>query len=161
VNESALQTNAGPWLHLMVSAPNEAWELCRRLERSQKPKTAARRLRGDKMLKKPELMDEIAAALQFPPTFGHNWDGLNDCLCDLMWLPADRHVLVVAGTPHLLKKEPAALKPLIELLRDIGAFWSQSGHAFHTVFQCDPNDEAATHARLTAACVSPTDLNTL
>ena len=32
---------------------------------------------------KTELLDHIAAALDFPPHFGRNLDALFDCLCDL------------------------------------------------------------------------------
>ena len=31
----------------------------------------------------------IAAALEFPDWFGHNWDALSDALNDLSWRPAD------------------------------------------------------------------------
>ena len=42
----------------------------------------ARQVRGRKMTTKAELMNEMAAALQFPAYFGENWDALNDCLRD-------------------------------------------------------------------------------
>lgn len=35
---------------------------------------------------KHDLMQRIAVALAFPPTFGDNWDALADCLGDLGWL---------------------------------------------------------------------------
>jgi hypothetical protein len=37
---------------------------------------------------KHDLLRRIAAMLEFPVTFGHNWDALADCLGDLAWLPA-------------------------------------------------------------------------
>jgi hypothetical protein len=36
---------------------------------------------------KHDLLQRIAAMLEFPVTFGHNWDALADCLGDLAWLP--------------------------------------------------------------------------
>lgn len=36
---------------------------------------------------KGDLLQRIAAMLEFPATFGHNWDALADCLGDLAWLP--------------------------------------------------------------------------
>lgn len=44
-----------------------------------------------------ELLDAIAAALAFPPHFGHNLDALYDMLRDLSWLPAGDHVLVLVA----------------------------------------------------------------
>ena len=32
---------------------------------------------------KATLLARLAAALQFPDWFGHNWDALSDCLTDL------------------------------------------------------------------------------
>lgn len=36
---------------------------------------------------KAALLQRIARAFAFPPSFGHNWDALADCLGDLGWLP--------------------------------------------------------------------------
>ena len=35
---------------------------------------------------KGEFIDHIAKALNFPATFGKNWDALNDSLTDLSWV---------------------------------------------------------------------------
>ena len=40
-------------------------------------------LRGARMRTRRGLMDEWAAAAQFPPHFGGNWDALRDALADL------------------------------------------------------------------------------
>ncbi|HRG72048.1 MAG TPA: barstar family protein, partial [Thauera aminoaromatica] len=37
---------------------------------------------------KAGVLARIATALHFQESFGHNWDALSDCLCDLSWLPA-------------------------------------------------------------------------
>src|SRR5690606_18200750 len=42
---------------------------------------------------KHALLDALAAALGFPPTFGRNWDALADGLGDLSWLPAGGYML--------------------------------------------------------------------
>lgn len=36
---------------------------------------------------KADLLPRIAHALEFPQTFGGNWDAIADCLGDLGWLP--------------------------------------------------------------------------
>jgi RNAse (barnase) inhibitor barstar len=43
---------------------------------------------------KDELLQRLALSLQLPPTFGHNWDALADCLRDLGWMPAWGYVLL-------------------------------------------------------------------
>src|SRR4051812_44457733 len=45
-----------------------------------------RALRGEKMRSTASLMDEFAAALQFPHYFGANWAALGECLADMDWL---------------------------------------------------------------------------
>lgn len=44
---------------------------------------------------KTALFKHLAAALEFPSWFGHNWDALADCLSDLAWLPANGYVLLL------------------------------------------------------------------
>lgn len=34
-----------------------------------------------------ELLNALAAVLCFPDYFGGNWDALEECICDLSWLP--------------------------------------------------------------------------
>lgn len=36
---------------------------------------------------KSDLLQRVASALEFPASFGANWDALADCLGDLGWLP--------------------------------------------------------------------------
>ncbi len=44
---------------------------------------------------KDALLERLAAALEFPDWFGHNWDALADCLGDLSWLRADGHLILL------------------------------------------------------------------
>jgi hypothetical protein len=44
---------------------------------------------GREMSGKADLLDEFAAALDFPDWAGRNWDALADCLSDLSWLRVD------------------------------------------------------------------------
>jgi Barstar (barnase inhibitor) len=105
-------------------------------------------LRGKRMRTCDALFAEIAAALQFPHYFGANWAALDECLCDLEWLPGNGY-LFMFDDAHLIGSEEAdrALQPLFKILTDAGSYWGRPIKAegarnrpakpFHSVFQCD------------------------
>ncbi len=62
----------------------------------------ARIIRGSRCCTVKALFDEISAALQFPPYFGHNWDALADCLSDLRWLEGSHLILGIHDAASLL-----------------------------------------------------------
>lgn len=118
-----------------------------------RPVTAVRFLRGLKARTKDGLLDECAAALQFPPYFGGNWDALLDCLRDLSWLRADAYVLCVLDAAQFLADAPAEdLKALAGVLQEAMASWnhpprSHRARPFHVVLQTTPADEKAVKGR--------------
>jgi hypothetical protein len=79
--------------------------------------------------KKPELLKNIAAALDFPDWFGGNWDALEDCLTDLSWSKAGGHVLLFEEA-----KPGDDLGVLIDVLRSSAEFWAGRGKPFFAVF---------------------------
>lgn len=93
-------------------------------------------LRGSKLLlakipfaEKERLLKNIAAALQFPDWFGHNWDALEDCLTDLSWREAPGYVLIL--------ENPRAgddLGVLVDVLRASAESWAARGKPFFAVF---------------------------
>jgi hypothetical protein len=54
-----------------------------------------RAVRGSKMRLTSALMNEVAAALQFPHYFGENWAALDECLADMEWLMPSKAIVVV------------------------------------------------------------------
>lgn len=58
---------------------------------------------------KEKLIASVAAALRFPAWFGGNWDALEDCLCDLSWLPAAGYVLLFEGAAAVPSAERGTL----------------------------------------------------
>lgn len=62
----------------------------------------ARWLRGSRMRTKAGLMDEWAAAAQFPPSFGGTWDALRDALSDL----PEGGTFLVLEADQLLQEAP-------------------------------------------------------
>jgi hypothetical protein len=79
--------------------------------------------------KKPELLKNIAAALDFPDWFGANWDALEDCLSDLSWSKAGGHVLLFEEA-----ERGDDLGVLIDVLRSSAEFWAGRGKPFFAVF---------------------------
>ena len=79
----------------------------------------------------------MAAALNFPPWFGANWDALEDCLSDLSWRERDGYVLVLASYPG-----EDVLGVLIDVLRSVAEYWASRGKPFFAVF-LDPEKKLA------------------
>ncbi len=73
-------------------------------------------LRGSRMRTKVGLMDEWAAAAQFPPHFGGTWDALRDALADL---PEGGTFLVLEAEQLLQDAPPEDFPTLLALLREI------------------------------------------
>ena len=58
------------------------------------PDAFVARLPGQ-LRRKQDLLRAVAESLKFPPYFGHNWDALEECLCDLSWLGGESGIVVV------------------------------------------------------------------
>jgi hypothetical protein len=82
-----------------------------------------------------ELLDAIAAQLEFPAYFGHNWDALEECLRDLSWLPASGYVLVVRTAGDFWHDHPGLAGRLAESWQLCAADWVARGTAFHLVYE--------------------------
>lgn len=98
-----------------------------------------RHLRGTRMGSPWLLFDEWAAALQFPPYFGENWDAFDECLNDLSWLPpVDPCVLLILDAHTVLDHATHdELEILAKILKETATAWN--GHrAFHFILQSPP-----------------------
>lgn len=79
---------------------------------------------------KAQLLGAFAAAGDFPPTFGCNWDALADVLQDLSWRRATGYVL------HLRQSAPAVFalgadwQTLLEVLAESAMYWKDRGKPF-------------------------------
>lgn len=70
------------------------------------------------------LLRTLAAALEFPDWFGHNWDALADALADLGWLPeAPGYVLLLEGLAHYRAADPDGCTTLLEILAEVAESW--------------------------------------
>jgi hypothetical protein len=106
-------------------------------------------VRGRKATTAPAFFDESAAAFQFPPYFGDNWDAWHDCMADLSWLRADAVTLYVTDAAHLLgAAQPDQLKNLVTVANELvpSATQRKKSHParpFHLVLQCTTAEQAA------------------
>jgi len=142
---------ASPHQHLLVATPSETCDLAWSLQATRGRQAAVRIVRGSKGRTTPDLFDEIAAALQFPYYFGENWDALDECLADLVWLVGDAYILFFTDAHRLLDRESAEkLEFLFGILENSARKWAQTekdvlgsaSRPFHVVFQCAPDDES-------------------
>lgn len=154
-----LTRREGPFLHLLAAGASDAFDLAWALSVESSPRTVARVVRGAKCRESHGLFDEFAAAWQFPPYFGENWDALDECLADLEWLRASAYVLFVADALQFLDEEsPDRFRLFADVVSDIARERSEdqgepgrSPASFHVVFHAEPGDESALRERLTHA----------
>jgi len=71
---------------------------------------------------KNELLRRLAASLQLPASFGHNWDALADCLRDLGWIPAWGYALLFDHADELRQAAEADYDILLGILDDAATF---------------------------------------
>jgi hypothetical protein len=88
---------------------------------------------------KDRLLQELAHVFAFPDYFDPNWDALEECLCDLEWLPADGYLLLIRQAERVLCNEPDEWPTLLSVLRSTGKYWGtkqpdRPPRPFHTVF---------------------------
>jgi hypothetical protein len=89
-------------------------------------------LRGSHMRTRLGLMDEWAAAAQFPPHFGANWDALRDALADF---PEGGTFLVLDADQLLQDAPPKDMKTLWRVLAE--AREDLAPRPFHVVLQAE------------------------
>jgi hypothetical protein len=136
------------WLHLLVSTPAKGEEALRAAERTAAGRVTVRTVRGRLSETTSALLQECAAAVQFPLTFGENWDAAYDCLTDLAWLCSAGLILYIPDARRLLTRSPAEEHSRLQLVLSKAAdFWRHpvsphSPRAFHVVLQAAEADEA-------------------
>jgi RNAse (barnase) inhibitor barstar len=120
-----------------------------------------RRIRSTKSANDACFFDELAAAVQFPYYFGHNWDAVWDCITDLNWLHGSSFVFIFDEAEYLLSESDRGFRVLLEILADAHDRWHRETAdfgpkgrqpiAFQSVFACDPSAVDALSQRLSAA----------
>lgn len=94
---------------------------------------------------KAAWLERVAQVMDFPPTFGHNWDALEDSLRDLSWLPAAGYALFVrCDAPERVGRN---WDVLLDVLEAAAADWAGRGVPFW-VFATVPPHDAGLGARM-------------
>lgn len=90
-------------------------------------------LRGSRMRTRRGLMDEWAAAAQFPPHFGGTWDALRDALSEL---PEGGTFLLLEADQLLQEAPPETFVTLLAVLREVRG--DLAPRPFRVVLQAEP-----------------------
>ncbi len=97
-------------------------------------------LDGGEIASKAELLRNLAWVMKFPDYFGNNWDALEECLCDLDWLPAKGYVIRFANADKFIKLFPSDFRALIEIVESVSNYWSS--HKVDFVMIVETNNSA-------------------
>ena len=74
---------------------------------------------------KHAILLRIATALDFPRTFGQNWEALSDSLRDLSWLPKAGYALLFENGGAMQQSEDDAFDTLLEILEETAQEWAE------------------------------------
>ena len=123
---------------LSLASPRRAEQFLVALS-SSPPDWLVRSILGSECINRPALHAAVAAALQFPAYYGHNWDAMDECITDLEWLPATRYLIHIDGIEDLLPNESDGFTQFLGVLLDAHRSWRHPearGQAvpFHVLF---------------------------
>lgn len=77
------------------------------------------------ILSTESLLEALSIALRFPDYFGQNWNALDECICDLSWLPPGDVVIIHKDLP--LVDDHGSLSIYLCILRDAVRNWATNG----------------------------------
>lgn len=132
-----LMDTKAPHVHVVQGNADELCDAVLGLDDLRDQGLVTRWLRGAKMRTSKGAFDEFAAALQFPPYFGENWDAFDECLNDLEWLDGQGAALFMLDADQLMQDAPPDDgRIFFEILQA-----TESNVPFHIVLQ---SEEATT-----------------
>lgn len=139
-----------PALLVLASEAEEALAWGVEVREEEGGAVALRWLRGSRMRTLGGFHDELAAALQFPPYYGANFDALRDMLSDLEWLESEGFlVLLLEADQALAEAPPEAWEAFAEVVREVAGTWAEMDDAaFKVVLVAEGEGLEALRARL-------------
>ncbi len=116
---------------------------------------------GRKMQTAEAVYTEMAAVCEFPWYFGRNWDALDECLCDMEWMPAAGYCLLVTDAELMLLNDQHSQRDvLLSVLSrateewavpiNLGEAWDRPARPFSVIlfYEEAPSDVAGFVASL-------------
>jgi RNAse (barnase) inhibitor barstar len=95
------------------------------------------RIDGSSIATTADLFNAFARELSLPDYFGHNWDGLADCLTDLDLSPTLRYLIIFDRLKSFLDREPQAAEILTAVCTETIAYWQQESGVEMYFIYCD------------------------
>ena len=78
-----------------------------------------------------------------PPSFGHNWDALADCLEDLAWQPARGYGVFISNGRVFARQSPADLDAALEIFAAAATYWMVKGRLFMALLDVETRGSRA------------------
>ena len=82
---------------------------------------------------KEDFFGDVARALQFPASFGNNWDAFADSLRDLSWLPASGYVVILEKSKHFAAHHKHEFDEAVDVMKEAADHWKKAGKPFWTL----------------------------
>ncbi|MEO8158874.1 MAG: barstar family protein [Betaproteobacteria bacterium] len=86
---------------------------------------------------KNAFLNALAAALEFPAHFGHNWDAFYDCLLDPVRGEGGGTLLVLREASGFARADPDEFAAAMDTLADAADYWNGAGKALLTVVELE------------------------
>jgi RNAse (barnase) inhibitor barstar len=116
-----------PWAYFVACSESDLDNFALRRQTFSAQGEVVRSIRGKRCSTNAALLQEWAAAFQFPSYFGENWDAFVDCMCDLAWVRAPAYVSFVTGAHHVLANQPDQVDTFIDVLKGCSEEWQSAG----------------------------------
>ena len=89
---------------------------------------------------KKDFLVHVSKAMNFPDTFGGNWDAFADCMKDLSWAPAQGAgwVIILDKSKHFCAGHHHEFKEAMDVMAEAAEFWREQGKALWTLI-CGPD----------------------
>jgi RNAse (barnase) inhibitor barstar len=87
-------------------------------------------------LTKQEVLETIATSFLFPKHFGKNYDGLYDCLTDMVQKAGEQpgFVVVLEGLPIAQKFDKDGRETLLDVFREASEYWAERKVPFRVFY---------------------------
>ena len=89
------------------------------------------------------LLARLAAQLDFPRSFGRNWDALSDALADLSWKRAEGYALLLDAADGLRQHSADDFQVLLEILDEVANRWRGLATPFVTFLGLDVESDSS------------------